>query len=127
MPSAAELRKIARARLKDAQVLYKNNRFDGAWYLCGYCVETMLKARICSALHWKDYQVGKDFQSFKTHNLDTLLTLSGREQKIKSAHMADWSGVAQWDPEARYKPIGSVTKAEAQLLIRRTEALLAVV
>ena len=50
MISPAELRKTARARLKDAQVLLAAKRYDGCVYLCGYSIEIGLKARICRAL-----------------------------------------------------------------------------
>jgi hypothetical protein len=35
----------------------------------------------------------------------------------------EWSTVAAWDPEARYKPIGSATKKSAELMIDATTAL----
>jgi HEPN domain-containing protein len=50
MVSISELRKIARGRLKDAEVLLTAKRYDGAIYLCGYAIETALKARICHVL-----------------------------------------------------------------------------
>lgn len=43
----ADLKATARARLRDAQVLLRGKRLDGAVYLCGYAVEIALKARIC--------------------------------------------------------------------------------
>ncbi|NLJ29092.1 MAG: HEPN domain-containing protein [Deltaproteobacteria bacterium] len=45
-----DLRKIAQARFKDADVLLKAWRYDGAIYLCGYAIELALKARICKIL-----------------------------------------------------------------------------
>ncbi len=45
-----EVKKIARARLKDAEVLAASRRYEGAIYLCGYAVELGLKARICKTL-----------------------------------------------------------------------------
>jgi HEPN domain-containing protein len=53
MISTKDLRAIARARLRDAQVLLKAERFDGAFYLSGYAVELALKARICRTLKWR--------------------------------------------------------------------------
>jgi hypothetical protein len=50
MISVAELRKIVSARLKDAEILYTANRFDGAFYLCGYAVELALKIKVCKTL-----------------------------------------------------------------------------
>lgn len=128
MLTRAELLKIAEARLKDAEVLYNSKRYDGAIYLCGYAVEIALKARICSTLRWKGYPMtSKEFnnlQSFKTHSLDVLLSLSGIEGKIKTKFIDAWSGVAAWDPEARYKPVGSAGKQETELMVESAKTLL---
>jgi HEPN domain-containing protein len=123
-----ELLKIARARLIDAEVLSRSRRYDGAIYLCGYAVEIKLKARICRTLHWNGYPATRNefqrYQSFKTHDLDVLLRLSGVESKIKSNFLAEWSVVAEWDTNARYKPIGSASKQEVELMIEYTKTLL---
>lgn len=114
MITRAELRKIARERLKDAEVLYKAGRYDGAIYLGGYVVEIALKCRICKTLRWPGFpQTRSEFQpyqSLKTHDLDVLLALSGIEAKIKTRYLAEWLAVASWDSEARYNPRGSATK-----------------
>lgn len=128
MISAANLRKLARARLTDARALLKAKRYDGAVYLGGYVVEIALKARICRTLRWAGFpETRPEFQSFttlKTHDLDVLLALSGREQRVKTQHLADWSAVATWDPEVRYKLPGSAKKGDVELLLRATETLL---
>jgi hypothetical protein len=49
-------------------------------------------------------------QSFKTHNLEVLLKLSGTESKIKTKFLADWSIVSRWNPESRYRKIGTATR-----------------
>ena len=86
MLTIAELRKIAKARLDDAEVLLQARRYDGAIYLCGYAVEVALKARICRTLHWEGFPETanefRDYQSFRTHDLTVLLHLSGVEQRI---------------------------------------------
>jgi hypothetical protein len=117
----AQLRLIAAARLADAQALSKARRYDGAAYLCGYVVELRLKARICRTLNWPSFPETnnefKPFQSFKTHDLDVLLRLCGREAYIKKHHLADWSAVSRWNPEARYQPVGTMSKQEAEQMI----------
>lgn len=55
MLSVRELRAISIARLRDAEVLLKARRFDGAVYLCGDAVEIALKARICRTLDWVEF------------------------------------------------------------------------
>ena len=128
MITRSDLQKIARARLRDAEVLYRSRRYDGAIYLCGYAVEIALKARICKTLSWLGYpSTGGEFQnyqSFRTRNLNVLIRLSGVEERIKTSLMTEWSVVAEWDPEARYKPIGSTTKQAAELMLASTRVLL---
>lgn len=118
----ADLRAIAEAQLEDARVLLNNNRIDGAgYYLCGYAVELALKARICSTLNWQGFPATvsefKNFSSFKTHKLDVLLTLSGQEQQIKSQYLSEWSAVATWDPEVRYKVVGRADREQVELML----------
>jgi hypothetical protein len=126
-----ELRKRAKAKLKDAEVLFKNKRFDGSLYLCGYVLELALKSRTCRTLKWPNFpETNNEFQyfkSFRIHSLSVLLTLSGIEQKVKVTHFADWNIVAQWDPEMRYGPVGVITKTAAQDMITSTKNLLKVI
>lgn len=130
MISRNELRKIARARIKDSEILYKTRRYDGAVYLCGYAVEAVLKARICRALKWPDFPSTRgefqSYQSFKTHDLDVLLKLSGLETKIKTQYSREWANVAAWDPEVRYKSIGTTRRIDAFNMIASAKVLLKV-
>jgi HEPN domain-containing protein len=130
MISISELRKIARGRLKDAEVLLAAGRHDGAIYLCGYAIETALKARICRILKRPGYPSTRrefeGYQSFRIHDLDILLHLSGTESKIKTKHLAEWSIVATWDSNVRYRPIGSASSQDAADMIKSTKAILGV-
>lgn len=130
MIKKTELRKIARERLKDAETLLKAKRYNSALYLGGYVVELALKCRICKALRWEGYPQSRSefqsFQSFKTHDLDVLLSLSSAADKIKTKYLAEWSAVAVWDSEARYNPIGSVSKSDADILVEAARKLLSV-
>ena len=128
MLTKQELRLIARARLQDAEALFRANRYDGSIYLCGYAIEIGLKNTICKTLRWNEFPSTKsefqNLQSFKTHNLDILLKLSGAESKIKINFLSKWSIVAKWEPDARYKPIGSSSGPEAQLMIDAVKIIL---
>ena len=130
MISIDELQVIAQARLEDAKVLLANGRVDGAGYVCGYAVELALKARISRTLNWSGFpEKRSEFEnlvSFKTHKLDVLLALSGQEQRIKTDHLIEWTAVATWDPEVRYKSIGKAEVADVELMIRSAESLLGV-
>jgi HEPN domain-containing protein len=129
MIPVADLDGIANARLEDARALYDAGRFDGAAYLCGYAVELALKARICRALAWAEFPNAnsefRSYQSFKTHDLDVLLHLSGQELSIKQAHFASWNVVVVWTPESRYNAIGSIQSLDAEAMILAAEELLA--
>ena len=123
-----ELRKIARARLRDADILMASRRYDGAIYLCGYAIELILKARICRTLKWQGYPSTnsefQQYQSFRTHDLDVLLHLTGLEQKIKANFLAEWSAVAQWNPAARYQPVGTASKNDSKMMISASKTLI---
>jgi len=119
---------LALARLKDSKILCSEERYDGSVYICGYVIESGLKLRICKTLNWVGYpstnREFNDFKSFKTHNLDVLLALSGIEEKVKTQFLTEWSSTAIWDPEARYNPIGTMNKREAELMLNSAEKLL---
>ncbi len=110
------------------QFYRKAKRYDGAVYLCGYAVEIALKARICGTLKWNAYPFTasefQKYQSFRTHDLDVLLHLSGRGAKIKSNYLLQWSAVMSWDPSSRYGAIGSKSAADAEEMLNSTRALL---
>lgn len=127
MIDRTELKRIAKHRLQDARVLAEAGRFDGAAYICGYAVEIRLKARICQTLRWSGYpSTASEFQgytSFRTHDLDRLLRLSGREEFVREHFFVEWSVASQWNPEMRYQSIGRVKKADALLMISAAEIL----
>ena len=128
MLTIAELRGIARARLEDARVLFDCASYDGAVYVCGYAVEMALKARICETLGWEGYPSTsggfREYQTFRTHDLDVLLRLSGAENAILTASLTEWSVVARWDPEIRYNPIGTASEDAARTFIESTAQLM---
>ncbi|SPF56323.1 conserved hypothetical protein [Candidatus Sulfopaludibacter sp. SbA4] len=128
--SARDLRAIARARLRDAQVFLRAKRFDGAYYLSGYAVELVLKARICRTLKWEGFpQTAKDFeglQSLKTHNLEILLKLSGIETRVTTKYLDEWSEVIRWNPEKRYQALGQIPPQDVTNMLMCVERLLEV-
>ncbi len=130
MISIDHLREIAEARLQDAKVLFVNQRTDGAGYVCGYAVELALKASICTTLNWPGFPEKRseleNLASFKTHKLDVLLALSGQELRIKTDHFSEWSSLANWDPEARYRTVGQADAAQVALMLISAETLLGV-
>jgi hypothetical protein len=97
-----ELKELSKERLDDAQALYDAGRNGGAMYICGYAVEMGLKYKICEILGWDEYPTDGNYKSFKTHNLEVLLHLSGVEKKIKKDFLDRWSIVLKWNAEYRY-------------------------
>lgn len=87
-----------------------------------------MKLRICKTLKWEGFpEKNKEFdgfQSFKTHTLDNLLHLSGIEEKIKDDYLTEWSVVKIWNPEDRYKVVGTMTQADATDFLKATQTLL---
>jgi hypothetical protein len=130
MIAANDLRSSARARRRAGQVILRAQRFDGAFYLCGYAVEVALKARICRTLKWPGFpDAAHDFkglQSLKTHDLEILLRLSGVEARVKAKHLAEWSAVLDWNPEKRYQPIGRSTQQQATDMVTSAKRFLEV-
>lgn len=130
MTPANELDRTATARLDDARTLLAGRRYDGAVYVCGYAVEVALKARICRTLGWSDFPSTRsefqNYQSFRTHELEVLLHLSGHEERIKEHYFSFWNIVAVWKVESRYSSPGSIQPAAAQAMIEAAEELLKV-
>lgn len=128
MIATKDLRTIARARLRDARVLLRAKRFDGAFYLCGYAVEVALKARICQTLKWPGFPETanefKNLHSLKTHSLEMLLRLSGVERRVKEKHTTEWSVVSDWNPEKRYQLIGQSTLQQSAEMVSCATRLL---
>ncbi len=124
-----ELQNLSRDRLVDAKVLNEAGRNDWAAYTCGYVIELALKKRICETLRWKGYpSTEKEFiqlKSFKTHDLDMLLHLSGIEDEIKKGEEAltQWSIISSWNPETRYS-VQKQTAEKLNLLFKVLEVLL---
>jgi len=120
-----DLKLIAEARLEDARILYQNNRFDGAAYLCGYVVEIALKAKICKALSILEYpDDGNNKSIFSSHDFDRLKLLAGLQEEITLRHkrlFTNWSLLTQWKPERRYDPVGTHSKQEVRQLLNALE------
>jgi hypothetical protein len=74
-----------------------------------------------------DPQTNSEFQgltSFKVHDLEMLLRLSGKEAVVKTKYLAEWSGVMIWKPEDRYNPIGTANEINAKIMLNSAETLL---
>ncbi len=136
MTNPEEIRKLAEQRLEEAEILYKNGKCDGAYYLAGYSVELTLKAKICEKLGIPNLfdetnldtnsikGIGEIRKTLKTHNLFTLLIFSGLKtkfdiEKATNIYIAKANSLLfnAWDENARYKPCGHMLDRDVEKLI----------
>lgn len=104
----SEFRALAWIRLAEAEVLLRNKKPNGAYYLCGYAVECGLKA--CIAKKTKRYEFpNKEFVNKSwTHNLTQLVELAGLKGELDSKIRAggdfasNWKVLEGWGEDARY-------------------------
>jgi len=104
-----QLQQIARTRRSEAAALLKVKHYAGAYYLMGYAVECALKACIAKQTRRHDFPDKDLANKAYTHNLETLLKLSGLETELNKAMAADkslevnWAVVKDWDETSRYE------------------------
>ena len=139
MKTEAEIITLSESKLKAAEVLLQNGFFDDAYYLAGYSLELLLKAKICKTLLIPDFfdfdnarkrklSVSKArrvdgenlYKPFKVHDYEQLIILSGLYSEFSKnasnfAFSADWSIVSIWDENLRYS-MGS-KKADVESFI----------
>lgn len=126
MNSINDIVDIADLRLKEAEVLYENNLYDGCIYLVGYCVELLLKARIAMLLDLPNMFVtlGRDvIRPFKIHRLADLAIYAGLQKKLSESDNETfkryWSLlISNWSEELRYEKCSSCTQEQAQNLLK---------
>lgn len=120
-----DFKKIALIRLKEARVLLDNQKWDGAYYLCGYVIECALKACISKATKEYDFPPKRNvIEMIYKHDLKSLLKAAGLETKL-SRYIVDkkdkrleryWSYVSNnWDEESRYS---THSQKEAEVLYK---------
>ncbi len=110
MTSCEDFKQLALLRLKEAHALYSAGLFEGAFYIGGYSIEFAFKVRICKILDLSDYLDDESYysNSFKTHNFEELLILSGLKKKFDEACtlnqqlQKNWELVSIWNENARY-------------------------
>ncbi len=136
MTSPSEIVKLAWQRLQEAEILYSNKMYDGAFYLAGYSVELMLKAKICERLGVPNLfdesdktansieGIGEIRKAVKTHNLFTLLIFGGLKVKFdndkatnKTLAKTNSLLFSAWDESARHKRCGHFKPNDVNNLI----------
>jgi HEPN domain-containing protein len=105
----AELKQLARDRMRDAKALLAARRWAGAYYVAGYAVECALKACVVVRLNTSDEFPDRKFsEQCWTHDLLRLLILAGLKDEMDAAGRADpvlgenWEIVKDWTEGSRY-------------------------
>lgn len=147
MITKKDLKRLAELRLKDSACLLESKRYQAAQYLAGYSVELYLKLNICNFFNLIDgypedkYELEKythlvkdkfknavksiGLKTFKTHNLNELLLISGKEYYIKNLYLNEWTGVLSWSPEMRYN-FKATDKLKAERFLKWIKQILKV-
>jgi len=124
-----EIVKISELRLKEANILFDNDCFDGSIYLAGYSVELLLKAKIAQLLDLDSLfvSVGKEkLKPFRIHKLTDLALYAGLHKQISEetdeTFKEYWSLVySQWSEDLRYSKCGTCSKTRAKNFIKAIE------
>ena len=117
-----ELESLSDLRLKESKILFENESYQGAFYLCGYSIECALKACIAKSFKENEFPNKKLVNDSYVHDLNQLLKLSNLsiqfQLDVKSDPNLDihWAVVKDWSEQFRYDP--SIEKIRAEDLIK---------
>lgn len=121
-PTFSIFKKLAYKRSAEAEVLFKNKKYSGAYYLAGYCIELALKAKYSKQTKRNSFPPVKDiYNILYSHNLNKLLEVSGlstalaNESKNNTVLGTHWGVIKDWSEDSRYQEI---PKNEAESLLR---------
>jgi len=96
--------------LREAQLLYNNRLYSGAYYLAGYAIECALKACICKKTRKGDFpRDRKALENIFTHDLEKLIkgaeltVLHQTYMQADQAFAVNWATVKDWSEETRYQ------------------------
>ena len=109
------IRALAWLKFEDAQHLCEQGRHDSAFYIGGYAIELLLKARICKTLAIEDFfhfdgnpkLLSKEaYRPFKVHDFSQLIILSGIynafQKNFSDADLnSHWDKVNEWSEDNR--------------------------
>lgn len=132
MKCQADIEQLSRNKFADAVFLLQGERYDSAYYLAGYAIELLLKARVCKTLGIEDFfdfgNINKKrlkneptlTKPYKVHDFEQLLILSGIypdfERTLRGpVFKGHWSVVSKWNEDSRYLSGG--TKADTENFI----------
>lgn len=79
-----DLQNLALTRLEEVEVLLKNHKYSGAYYLSGYVIECALKACIAKQTQEFDFPDKKTVMDSYTHDLEKLIKVAKLDKELKS-------------------------------------------
>jgi HEPN domain-containing protein len=115
-----DLQTMSEERVADAAALLNAERYQAAYYLCGYAIECALKACIARKTREFDFPDRKLVNDSYVHDVGKLLKVAGLEQlldeegKQNSLFAANWVTVQDWSEASRYD--ASISPAETSEL-----------
>lgn len=143
MDCPEDIERLANERIEEAKILFSSGKYDGAYYLAGYSIELILKAKICKTfgvpnLFCNDEKKIQDIaginevrKAVKTHNLLTLLIYSGLKEKFdqeKASQKALSLGSSKffqgWSENLRYNPCGTTSENDCKDLLNIIQDIL---
>lgn len=112
------LRKLSQTRIAEAETLFANRNYSGAYYLAGYAVECAVKACIARKTKLYDFPDKNFAAKCYTHDLPDLVKLADLESLRQSLATRDtnfnlnWTVVKDWKETSRYEIISKVRAGE---------------
>jgi HEPN domain-containing protein len=112
-----QFQQLPELRLEDAEALLASGRWAAAYYLLGYCVECALKACVAKQFRSDEVPDRKLVNSFYTHRLDELLSISEAKTQFEARAKGDpsfgknWTTARDWNEASRYDPLISESAA----------------
>ena len=103
------MQRISLLRIREANLLFKRRKYDGAYYLAGYAIECALKACIAKQTRRFDFPDKNTVTLSYTHNLAQLLKVAGLEPAYQTAIAANpnievnWTVIKDWKEGSRYE------------------------
>src|SRR5689334_8786824 len=104
-----DFKNLANIRLRETRALLKSRNYAGAYYLCGYVVECVLKACIAKQTRRFEFPDKKKAQDAYTHNLADLVKGAELRSQLNAEITANsvfasyWSVVEVWTEASRYE------------------------
>ncbi len=121
-----DLQHLANKRIRDARVLLRSRRWDGAYYLAGYAVECGLKACIAKLIKAEEFPDRTLANQCWTHDLGRLVVIAELVDELDDTIGADtvfaanWTKVKDWDESSRYLRIGKTNAMNLYRAITQT-------